>query len=101
MFVHIFRRLAIYIVERGAAIRKPAAAPERPHLSLNSPQWFLAFRAIMEPLVIAAVVGFSVRFGHNFGHKFGQSFGNSLVVEAVRNARHSKPLGSNYGSRSS
>ena len=50
----------------------------------------------MEPLVIAAVVGFSVRFGHSFGragHKFGQSFGNSLVVEAVRNARHSKPLG--------
>ena len=54
----------------------------------------------MEPLVIAAVVGFSVRFGHSFGHKFGQSLENSLVVEAVRNARHSKPLGLNYGSRS-
>ena len=96
MFVHIFRGLAIHIIERSAAIRKPATAPERPHLSLNSTQRFLASRTIMQSLVIAAVVGFGVRFGHSFG----QSFGNSLLVAGARNARHSMPLDFNYGSRS-
>ena len=96
MFVHIFRGLAIHIIERSTAIRKPATAPERPHLSLNSAQRFLASQTIMQSLGIAAVVGFGVRIGHSFV----QSFEYSLPVAGARNARHSMLLEFNDGSRS-